>query len=251
MFDMLELADIDAPRKRGAGVPLYIQLAAKLREILAEPQQVSSGPLPSERLLSEKTGASRVTVRRAIRQLVEEGLLIQRQGSGTYVAPKIEQAAQSLSGFTTEAQRRGVTSDSLWLSRSMSAPTEEESRLLQIASGSVVARLGRVRIQDDEPLAIEHAVVPARFLPDTALVGNSLYEALQRAGASPKTGRQHLTTSAATSIEAGLLSIHEGDPVMRIERLSYLADGTPVELTRSAYRGDRFTFVTNLNGTQE
>src|SRR3546814_8698254 len=80
---------------RGAGVPLYVQLAAKLRAAIAD-GDVDSGTLPSERLLSERTGASRVTVRKAIEQLVEEGLLTRRQGSGTYVSKRIEQRGQAL-----------------------------------------------------------------------------------------------------------------------------------------------------------
>jgi len=248
MLDKLDVARM-AP-SRGVGVPLYVQLAARLRAAIAD-GDLDSGALPSERLLSERVGASRVTVRKAIEQLVSEGLLTRRQGSGTYVSARIEQRGQALTGFTADVHRRGHRAGSMWISRSVSAATEEEARLLEIDGDATVARLARVRLEDGEPLAIEHAVVPQHFLPDINEVQDSLYAALAAAGARPASGRQRLNASAATSIEAGLLSIHEGDAILRIERLSRLGDGTPVELTRSAYRGDRFTFVTDLSGTAE
>jgi GntR family transcriptional regulator len=88
--------------------------------------------------------------------------------------------------------------------------------------------------------------VPARLLPPLDEIGQSLYGALDQRGNRPAKGEQRLQASMATSVEAALLSIEEGAAILRIERRSYLADGTPVELTRSAYRGDRYDYVTHL-----
>ena len=120
--------------------------------------------------------------------------------------------------------------------------------MLEIAPDAVVARLGRVRLANGEPLAIEHAVVPAAWLPDLESVGNSLYEALQASGARPVSGTQRIRASLATPTEAGILAIQEKSEILRIERLTRNAKGTPVEFTRSAYRGDRYDFVSDLSG---
>lgn len=232
---------------RTSGVPLYIQVANSLRALISEGKLEQSGFLPSERTLSEQIGASRVTIRKAIEQLVEEGLLERRQGSGTYLANRIEQAGDCLSSFTEDMRRRGAVPRSIWLTRQVSSPTTEEAEILRIDPSAEVARLGRVRLSGGEPLAIEHAVVPAAFLPPLSRLRQSLYDALRSMDRRPVVGTQKLHASLATPVEAGLLSIEPQSAVLRLERRTYLADGTPVELTRSAYRGDRYDFVTELH----
>lgn len=227
--------------------PLYIQLANNLRQIILDGKMSSGDALPSERVLTEITGASRVTIRKAIGRLINEGLLLRRQGSGTYIAPLIEQSGEELSGFTEDAKNRGEAPTSIWLVRTTAFPTEEEARHLRINTGEQVVRLGRVRLSNGEPLAIEHAVVAATLLPIPDNVGDSLYQTLKENGNCPVKGTQKIQASLATPTEAGLLSIQEGSEVLRIERNSFLADGTPVEYTRSAYRGDKYIFVTELH----
>lgn len=232
---------------RKTGVPIYLQLATQLRRSIASGELDVGAALPSERLLSERTGASRVTIRKAIEQLVQEGLLARRHGSGTYVSGRIEQAGEALTSFTADAKRRGDAPGSVWIFRSVSLPTADEADILDLPPGQSVARLGRIRLIGEEPLAIEHAIVPDRLLPPIDAIGDSLYAALDIKRCRPVRGQQRLRASVATPIEAGLLSIAEGCGVLRIERRTFLADGTPVELTRSTYRGDRYEFVTELS----
>jgi GntR family transcriptional regulator len=234
------------PNRKDA-TPLYVQLANNLRHLIEKGELESGGALPSERTLSEMTGASRVTIRKAIEQLVEEGLLLRRQGSGTYLAPRIEQRGSDLTGFTADTRNRGEAPGTIWLVKSLSQPTAEEAAILRISPTTEVARLGRVRLANGDPLAIEHAVLAAHLLPPLDQIAQSLYAALDIKGHRPLRGEQRLRASLASSVEAGLLSIKEGSEILRIERRTYLADGTPVELTRSAYRGDRYDFVTQLN----
>lgn len=234
-----------APNRSDA-TPLYVQLANNLRSAIAQGGVDAGGALPSERVLSELTGASRVTIRKAIEQLVEEGLILRRHGSGTFLADRIEQRTSHLTGFSADARDRGEAPGSIWLVRALSLPTNEEAAVLRLAGGEQVARFGRVRLADGEPLAIEHAVVPASCLDDVHAVGDSLYSALERAGKRPASGEQRLRASLATPVEAGLLSVDEGSELLRIERRTFLEDGTPVEFTRSAYRGDRYEYVAEL-----
>ncbi|MBI3706369.1 MAG: GntR family transcriptional regulator [Proteobacteria bacterium] len=226
--------------------PLYLQLAEGLRGLINDGSVRVGEALPSERELSNVTHISRVTVRKAIDTLLRDGMLSRRRGSGTYVAPRIEQPASVLAGFSADMANRGSKPGSIWLDRVLAPPTPEEVMTLAIAPDSMVTRLSRVRTADDEPLAIERAVVPAALLPPLERLGDSLYAALARLGNRPVRGLQRLHASLATAREAQLLSIPVGAAILRIERRTFLASGAPVEYTRSAYRGDRYDFVTEI-----
>jgi GntR family transcriptional regulator len=241
LFDKLALQE-------PSSTPLYIQLANNLRNHIKTGGIASGDALPSERDLCEIMSASRVTIRKAIDRLIAEGLLFRKQGSGTFVSPHIEAPSAFLSSFSEDAGTRGAKAGSIWMLKAYAAATEEEALLLELEPNSQVARLGRVRLAGDEPLAIEHAVIPANLLPDLDQLGDSLYQALDALGNRPVTGTQKIRASLATPTEAGLLSIAERSEVLRLERLTRKADGTPVEFTRSAYRGDRYVFVSEMRG---
>ncbi len=228
--------------------PIYMQLAARLRNEIVTGKIDTGDALPSERDLCEIMGASRVTIRKAIELLIEEGLLSRRQGSGTYVTPRIQAPGSFLSSFSEDAKARGEKSETIWITKIIDVASDEEARLLEIPAGSNIARLSRVRMAGGEPLAIENAVVPAIMLPDINTLGNSLYHALDTQGNRPISGQQKIRAALSGASESGLLSISEGSEILRIERLTRRADGRPVELTRSTYRGERYEFVSELRG---
>jgi GntR family transcriptional regulator len=235
--------------RREDSTPLYMQLAKNLRAHIASGDIDPGSALPSERDLSEITGMSRVTVRKGIDQLIEEGVLFRKQGSGTFVAQRIEAPGSALSSFSDDARLRGERPEVIWMMRTYAAPTEDEAAALRISPNTRVARLGRVRLSGGEPLAIEHAVVPADLLPDLDHLGDSLYAALERNGVRPTSGTQRIRASLATPTEAAILSIQQNSEILRIERITRTPDDRPVEFTRSAYRGDRYDFVSELSGT--
>ena len=237
---------IDFSSMKDTNTPLYLQIAKSIRRQIDDGEIASGEALPSERHLCEMTGASRVTIRKAVDQLIDEGLLRRKQGSGTFVSERIEMPATYLGGFTDDALARGEDPGSIWLMRNYANPTREEAEKLKISMSSTVARLGRVRLSGGEPLAIEHAIIAKSHLPPIEEIGDSLYEALESRGNRPKQGRQKVRASLASPTEAGLLSIQENSEVLRIERVTWLDDGTVVEFTRSAYRGDRYEFVTDI-----
>lgn len=227
--------------------PLYLQIANNIRTRINDGEIADDEALPSERELTTLTGASRVTIRKAIDKLISEGLLYRKQGSGTYVSPRIEAPSSFLSSFTDDAVGRGDEPEVMWIFKSYANPTAEEAGQLNIALTEKVARLGRVRLSNGEPLAIENAVVPKRFLPSFVLLDKSLYAALSELGHRPVRGRQKIRASLATPTEAGLLQVDERSEVLRIERTTFTAKGEIVEFTRSAYRGDRYDFVSELS----
>ncbi|WP_232787723.1 GntR family transcriptional regulator [Paraglaciecola sp. MB-3u-78] len=179
------------------------------------------------RILCETTKASRVTVRKAIDQLIMEGLLFRKQCSGTFISERIEHKGEDLSGFTDEMRTLGVYPSSIWLIKMIAQATSEEASALKLSTGSQVCRLSRVRLSNDMPMGIENTIIPAQFLPDLDTLTDSLYHALQTNHCSPNHGDQKVTASIASLTEAGLLSIKEGGPVLRIERYTFLPDNTP------------------------
>ena len=237
---------IDFSADKDSSTPLYIQIATSIRRRIDDGEIASGEALPSERDLCEMTGASRVTIRKAIDQLIGEGLLLRKRGSGTFVSERIEMPGTYLGGFTDDTLARGKEPGSIWLIRNYANPTREEASKLEISMASIVARLGRVRLSGGEPLAIEHAIVAKPHLPPIEQIGDSLYKALESKGNRPQRGRQKIRASLASPTEAGLLSIQENSEVLRIERVTWLDDGTMIEFTRSAYRGDRYEYVTDI-----
>ncbi|WP_159981480.1 MULTISPECIES: GntR family transcriptional regulator [unclassified Novosphingobium] len=229
------------------GTPLYLQLARSLREHISSGGIDPGSALPSERDLSEMAGMSRVTVRKGIEQLIDEGVLFRKQGSGTFVARRIEAPGAKLSSFSDDTRSRGEDPGVVWIYKSYAQPTEEEAAALNVSTTAKVARLGRVRLAGGEPLAIEHAVIPATFMPDLESLGDSLYQALESHGFRPTSGTQRVRASLATPTEAGILCVEQNSEVLRIERKTRIPDGRIVEFTRSVYRGDRYEFVTELN----
>jgi GntR family transcriptional regulator len=225
--------------------PLYLRLASAMRGLIELGELRGGDALPSERDLAKTTGYSRVTVRKAIDALCQDGLIARRHGAGSFVTRQIDQPLSVLVGFTEDMKRRGARTTSKLLQKSVGAPDPSDMLKLGLSPAEQVFRLSRVRLSDGEPLAIENAVIPASAL-DPATVGASLYEALRQAGNMPVRALQRLHAATATAQEARLLGIEPGAAVLRIERRSFLANGRPIEVTTSSYRGDRYDFIAEL-----
>jgi GntR family transcriptional regulator len=243
IFDRTRIAD-------ASPAPLYHKLKKLVTEAIVEGRLMNDEAIPAERDLARRLGISRVTVRKAFAGLVAEGLLVQRQGSGTFVAPRpqrIEQPLSRLTSFTEDMRLRGIATDADWLDRSTGLPTPEESLALALSPGEKITRLHRLRRADGKPLALERAAIPHRFLPDPDFPGTSLYAALRARGLPPARALQRLHAVALTAQESDLLGLPAGSPALFIERVSYLADGRIVEFTRSHYRGDSYDFVAELH----
>lgn len=229
--------------------PLYLQLQRVIRDAVRAGKLEADEALPSERDLARQLGISRVTVRKAIAGLVDKGILVQRWGSGTFIAPAmhVEQALSRLSSFTDDMTARGLRPGATVLDRSNGPSSPNESMALGISPGEPVSRLKRLRLAGDVPMAIEHAIVPARFLPDPHIVDGSLYAALIDRGYGPKRALQRLHAVLLNPGQAILLQVPPASPALYIERRSFLENGEAVEFTSSYYRGDAYDFVAELS----
>jgi GntR family transcriptional regulator len=229
--------------------PLYMRLQNRIREVVRNGQMPPRSSLPPERVISERLNLSRVTVRRALENLVQEGLLTRRQGSGTFVAdqpPRVEQPLSRLSSFSEDMRQRGLEPSSVWLARELTLPSPSEAMQLHLFAGERIVRLRRLRLANGVPMAIETAMVAERDLPNPALVEHSLYEALDRLGLAPVRALQRLASVNVSESDAAALGVAAGAAGLKIERVSFLPSGRPVEFTTSLYRGDAYDFITEL-----
>jgi GntR family transcriptional regulator len=230
--------------------PLYLRLQALIRGAVEAGELKPAEALPSERDLAEGLGISRVTVRKALTGLAGEGVVEQRQGSGTFVSGgrrKLQQGLSHLTSFTEDMATRGRRTTSDWLLRAIERVTPAEAMQLALSPGDLVCRIHRLRQADGVPLAIERACVPATILPDPEAVGASLYAAMEAAGRRPVRALQRISAANLDADAAGLLGVPPGTAALSIMRVSFDAYGRPVELTHSDYRGDAYDFVAELS----
>lgn len=231
------------------GGPLYLQLQRRIVDVIASGRLEPGDSLPSEREMAIQTGLSRVTIRKGIETLVASGQLVQKRGSGTFVAPKVERLHQALSlltSFTEDMARRGRQVESHWLERGLHSPAPDEVMALGLGAGDLVARLKRVCSSDSIALAIEHASLPAAILPDPQVVEDSLYRVLEARELRPVRAVQRISAMSLDQKDADLLGVGLGAAALRIERVAYLGTGQVIEFTRSVYRGDAYDFAVEL-----
>jgi GntR family transcriptional regulator len=206
--------------------------------------------VPTERSLSTQFGTSRSTVRQAVQELVAEGRLVRRQGSGTYVAePKLTWPLQ-LAGFTEQAAENGFTPSTQLLEAERIRAGQGIASRLRIRSGDPVFRVERLRLADGRPMAVETSHLPARRFP--RLVAQlrrtqSLYAVLKDVySVVAASAEESISTAPASPREAELLNTDTGAPMLVLGRPTFDADGEPIEWVTSWYRGDRVTFLAQL-----
>lgn len=229
-----------------ADAPLYRRLQGALRDAIADRVLKPHQALPAERDLAEEFGVSRITIRKAVDGLVEEGLLLRRQGAGTFVAGRVEKQFAKLSSFSEDMAARGRRSHSRWLSRSDGAVTPDEALTLGLSPGTGVYRFERIRYADDLAMALERSTIPAFGIASASAVEGSLYAALEATGMRPVRALQRLRAVLFDEAQADLLGVAPGSPGLFIERRGFLEDGRTIEMTESWYRGDAYDFVAEL-----
>ncbi|UKA51746.1 GntR family transcriptional regulator [Arthrobacter sp. FW305-123] len=205
--------------------------------------------IPTERALAEKYGTSRTTVRQAISELVAEGKLGRIQGHGTFVAPPKVTHVRQLTSFSDDARAQGLKADSMLIALDVVAADADVAAHLELDQGGSVTRLERLRLIEGEPLAHEIAWLPGklrRFQSSLASAG-SLYAVLSDTyGIRITDVEDTVETALAGPEDVRLLGIEMGAPLLVVHRLARDASGAAVEWTRSAFRGDRFRFVSSM-----
>jgi len=232
-------------------IPMYYQIMSQLREKIAEGEYPVNSSLPPERELVETYHVSRMTIRQAISELVNEGILVRRKGIGTFVAPpKLEQTLSSLTSFTEDMAQRGMKAGARIISFKEKTPDPTERKILNVGADEKVIEFVRLRLADEEPMALETTTLIASICPGLQrenLENQSLYQLLtERWGVEMEHATQSLEPILAPPYEASLLHVAVGSPLLLMHRTTYDEDGRVFEHVKSLYRGDRYKFVTDL-----
>jgi GntR family transcriptional regulator len=206
--------------------------------------------IPSERQLSVELGVSRLTLRAAVDELVREGYLVRRRGSGTFVShPKIAQEL-TMTSFSEDMRRRGMRPGSRTLSLTTIMAGAYLGRCLHVSPSERIVVARRLRMADGETMAIETLHVPASVVPGITprdLEETSFYELLStRYGTEIVGGVQTIEPTVTNEEDSEALGVPVHSPAFQFERTTRAESGEIVEFVRSIYRGDRYRLVTEL-----
>ncbi len=235
-----------------ASAPRYVEIADYLRELIAQ-----GGPgdrLPSDADLCELFGVSRMTARQAVTILVNEHLLERKPGSGTYVsASRVPRALGSPLSFSEGTRRRGLVPSSRVLRAGPAKLTAADATALGIDIEAPAIVLERLRLADQVPMAVEHAVIPTNdsSLLDEDLTSGSLHAAFERAGRIPTRALAEVGARMATKREQELLNLPTQGIVLTEIRTIFDQNEAPLERTSTTYAAERYTFTAVLYRDEE
>ncbi|CND31212.1 GntR family transcriptional regulator [Yersinia pseudotuberculosis] len=230
---------------RGGG-PLYQRLEKGFRDLITRGELKAGYAIPSERELSERLNLSRVTVRRALSEMANAQVIVQRRGARSTVAGRVEKPLSSLTSFSEDMISRGYEPGARWLQKELTHASPSEIIALNLSPGALVWRLKRLRTVDEHPMAVEIAVVPQMFIPEMDELRDSLYSVLQLHGFMPARALQRIRAEPLSRDHSQLLDMPAHSPALHVERHCYLEDGRPIEYTHTWYRGDSYDFLVEL-----
>ena len=228
-------------------LPLYYQLKNLICELIENEELKPGDPIPPERELCEYHGVSRMTVNKAITNLVNEGLLYREQGKGTFVAkPKEGYQLTRLMSFTEDMKAKGFHVDTQIVSFRKKPATKKLQKILELQEKEDVFEIKRLRLVEKEPYAIETAYLPVALCKDLTadkLDNNSLYDILSREyGLKIGYARQTIEAVMLDEYESEMLKVPEKSIALMLSRKTYLEDDKPMEFTKGVYRGDKYKF---------
>lgn len=237
---------------RNSFVPFYIQVIDYLTEYIDNNHLPPGHQLPGEADLCEAFDVSRTVIRQALQELEYKGLIYKEKGRGTFVAkPKIHEGLfQELTGFYQDMVAKGHHPVSEVLKQEKVLATKKVAAFLDLVPEAPVIQIDRVRFINQEPIVYVTTYLPFDLCPDLLevdLTNQSLYAYIEREyGLVIANGKRFLEAVVANQLEAKLLQIDVGAPLLLLNSVSYLSDGRPIEYFHAVHRGDRSRFETEL-----
>jgi len=237
-------------------LPLYYQVKEKLMDKITNKYFEIGDLIPSETELQETYKVSRITIRRAIQELVQEGYLSTQQGKGTFVSkPKASQELDFITGWAETMNSLGMHPHTENLSFTEEPVSTTVAKYLNIHPGDMVYKLYRIRYVNNEPICLMTNYLIPTIVPgilEKGLINESLYETLEKVyGIALNRAEEIVEAKAAKAKEASLLQIIKGSPLLHATRVTYDINNQPVELVYTLTRGDRYSYTIKLSGRQK
>ena len=238
-----------SPIDRESPIPYYVQLKSVLGAQIDSGVWQPGDQLPSEPELCRQYGVSRTVVRQALKEMSYEGIIIRRKGKGTFAAePKISSTSlvHSLSGFAQDMAERGLMTINKVLEQSIVPANQKVASFLEVDELTPLIKIDRLRFVEGEPIVLVTSFLPyelCRELVQANLEEMSLYDYLEeKFNLKITRGRRLIDAVVANEYEANLLQIEMGAPLIRVESVSYIQDGTAIEYFIALFRADRSRF---------
>ena len=233
---------------RSSPVPLYFQVARQIERAIEVGKLPPGSRLENEIHLADRLGLSRPTMRRAIQQLVDKGLLVRKRGVGTQVVHGQVTRPVELTSLHDDLAANGQRPSTTVLVHEVTTAAGEVAARLAVPEGSPVLHLRRLRRSADEPLAVLENWLPEPFtdLAEDTLAERGLYQVLRSRGVGMRVARQRIGARRGTAEECQLLTEHRGSPLLTMERATHDDSGRAVEWGRHVYRASRYAFEVTL-----
>ncbi|HEY0246838.1 MAG TPA: GntR family transcriptional regulator [Gryllotalpicola sp.] len=236
--------DID----RSSPIPLYFQIASRIEQAIVDGTLPPGARLENEISLGERLSLSRPTIRRALQELVNKGLLVRRRGIGTQVVQGPVTRKVELTSLYDDLNSGGQHPSTALLAHEVVPADARVAERLSIAKGSPVLHVRRVRLSDGVPLAVLENFLPEEFtgLGGEDLTSHGLYQLMRARGTLIRVAQQRIGARAATAEESRLLEITSHGPVLTMDRTAYDNSGKAVEFGHHCYRPDLYSFEITL-----
>ncbi|WP_338074641.1 GntR family transcriptional regulator [Kineococcus vitellinus] len=233
---------------RSSPVPLYFQVARQIEQAIEGGKLPPGSRLENEITLADRLGLSRPTMRRAIQQLVDKGLLVRKRGVGTQVVHGQVTRPVELTSLHDDLAAHGQRPSTQVLLHEVVPAPGEVAASLAVAEGSPVLHLRRLRCSGDEPLAVLENWLPEQFtdLTEASLGERGMYQLLRSRGVGMRVARQRIGARRGTTEECRLLQENRGSPLLTMERTTHDDSGRAVEWGRHVYRASRYAFEVTL-----
>jgi GntR family transcriptional regulator len=233
------------------GKPRHEQISDWLREQIQEGVYAADSQIPSESQLTDRFDVSRITVRRALQTLENEGLIYRRQGLGSFVKDtRVRQGLVRLTDFIEDMAQAGLAASSTVLHFGQEKAAADVAKALGVAEGQIVFRLDRLRLGDGEPIAFDQtwmSVFYAGLLSDHDLEQETIYRILENHyGITVEQGRYRIKAVNADPEVARHLAVPRGRALLLIERTSFTHSDKQIYYQRRYYRSDRVTYDLEL-----
>jgi len=225
-------------------IPIHLTIYEDIKKDILNGKYAPNEAIASERNISLQYEVSRMTVRQAINQLVFDGYLYRKKGSGTFVSEKVRgNFAKGVIGFEAEMERRGYKTDNQKVLFEKALPSESVAKSLEIESYEGIYRIERVRYADGQPMAFEQSYRAVRISPDLSeddLKGSLLTE-LESAGYEIGYADQSIHAVIATEDQAAMLGISPQEALLLVRLKIHSAQGQVLQYSKLYFRADRYS----------